>query len=151
MAPTCIIDASVLVLAAQDEARDPRAAMARRLLPLIHEGYELAAPALIAWEIGQIVHVKRAADWSLAERPRVVRALLHDLDLDTPDAAALDATGRIAVARNLSFYDAAYLELASRNPDAVLLTEDTRLHQAGRALLGASRTHTLQSVSENLE
>lgn len=140
----CVIDASALVLAVQREERDARAALARKLLPRLLEAHGLTAPALLAWELGQIVHRKRPTEWrDRAHRSRTLQLLLEDIELAPPDAAMLERTGHIAEAHDLSFHDAAYLELAAGAEDRFLLTEDERLLSAGRALLGPERTFDL--------
>lgn len=147
-----VIDANVAVLPAQRAEKDPRADVARRVLPAATEAYGLAAPALLAWEIGQIVHRKRAAEWpDLATRQGTAALLVQDVDLDVPDAAAAERCGSLAEKHAISYYDAAYLELALRKPSGLLVTEDERLRRAAALELGPDRALDLHALGRLVE
>lgn len=148
----CVVDASALVLLAQTEESDPRAARAADVLPRLGESHGLGAPALIAWEIGNVIHRKRAGQWSTADqRARVARAVLSGVVHVAPGPERVDRAGRLAHAHGLSFYDAAYLELAHSDDACILLTEDRALHESARRALGDARAHDLASVEQLLQ
>ncbi|MEA3199788.1 MAG: hypothetical protein QOE90_1216 [Thermoplasmata archaeon] len=111
-------------------------------LSALHERFACRAPALLAWEIGHVVHGRRAALFAATPQKRaaLVEAMLEGIELVPTDAAARAATARLAARHGLTFYDASYLELAAREPEGTLATHDAALRRAaqrelaGRAL-----------------
>jgi len=105
---------------------------------------DLVAPALVAWEIANVVHVKRPAAFGpdVASRHALVEALLEGVEQVPPDAALLAACAQLAAGHRLSAYDAAYLALAAAE-DAPLVTEDARLRRAAQKELGVERAWRL--------
>jgi predicted nucleic acid-binding protein len=145
--PRCVVDASALILLAQSAAADPRAELAHRALPALHESHGLGAPAMLAWELAQVVHRKRADEWATTgDRQRVVQLLLEGIVLVAPEPQRLARAGRIAEELGLSVYDASYLEMAESD-GATLLTEDARLARAAQRLLGESRVLDLAAAA----
>lgn len=152
MTEDLVVDASVAILLAQHPDDDPRSDVARRLMPLATQAYRLVAPALLGWELGNIVHAKRASTWpDAALRGRIVRGLLEDIDLDVPDDATWASTGHLAERLRLSYYDASYVDLAARRPGALLITEDERLRRAAAADLGRDRAIDLADLAALVE
>ena len=101
----------------------------------------LLAPGLLVWEIGNFAHgrTRRRADPDAASRQRLMEDAIQGIQLEAPDVAALRQVAAIAEKYDLTFYDAAYLELASRGPNRGLVTEDVALVRAGAQVLGKRR------------
>jgi predicted nucleic acid-binding protein len=123
--PARVVDASVL---AAWSFREPRAAEALARL----QDSDLYAPTLLAYELASIARKKAAADPQklglLAEALQIALALpIHWIEVDHT------AVLRLAVAVNLTTYDASYLYLAQLL-GASLATFDQRLAQAARNL-----------------
>jgi predicted nucleic acid-binding protein len=132
---TRVIDASALL----DLAQHPD--LAARLLA--HDEHH--APRLICWEVGNAIHVKmRKKLPSLQARQQLVTDLLNPLDLSDQIGKA-SAIGALTEQHGLSFYDAAYLQLAI-DLDCPLLTHDGALHAAAGKALGANRALKLADV-----
>jgi predicted nucleic acid-binding protein len=114
---------------------------------------DAVAPRVLASEAGNVVHGKRAAEFgaTAAERSERLEWLLATVRLVDSDAEARRRSGAIAEAERLSFYDAEFLELALRDAEALLLTQDHRLLATGKRRLGARRALSLDAVSEALE
>jgi predicted nucleic acid-binding protein len=134
-----VVDASAL-LASAEPGRDDLALAGEALVG----GAPTLAPALVAWELANVVHVKRPAAFGAdeASRAALVEALLDGVLLVPPMPAHRSAIARLAPGHRLSGYDAAYLALAVAE-DAVLVTEDARLHRAAAKELGAPRAWRL--------
>lgn len=119
----------------------PAGAALRAARPAIEERLKLAAPALLAWEVVHVVQRKSperyGSDFDI--RWEVITRLLDGVELVPPDDAALRRTASLADRYRLSGYDAAYLELASRDGGSVLVTEDDDLLRAARKALGTRR------------
>jgi predicted nucleic acid-binding protein len=150
---SAVWDASVAVLAAMDERHDPRSATARRVRSLVHGYYGLVAPALMAWEVGNVVHIKLAKRFgrSAEARSNLVDAMLDDIQFARTTPPSWRATARIAERCGLSFYDAAYVEVAARDDVSFVVTEDLRLARAAERLLGKGRAYTTQGVAQALD
>src|SRR5437870_13903674 len=97
----------------------------------------LTAPAIMAFELGNVVHRKRRQLFgkNLADRQALVDALLLGVEIAPTVAEDLAEVGRIAEEDRLTFYDAAFLALAART-SATLLTEDAALAKAAASRLG---------------
>ncbi len=121
--PVKVVDASVIAAIVFGE---PDADRAARLLG----DDELVAPALLRYEVTNIA-------WKKARRaPRqadlIARALRVAMDLDIRHVDVdHDAVLEVAIERNVTAYDAAYLWLA-RTLKAPLATLDTRMEAAGK-------------------
>ena len=139
-----VLDASALLDGA-DAAR-PEWGVAVRDLQARHP---CAAPALLAWELGNVVHRKHAKAFA----PRgvdLVEVLLEEVDLVPSDAASRRRCGDLVAATGLTFYDASYLDLALATPGAVLVSQDRRLvaaarERGGRAYLLDEAAHAMAS------
>lgn len=149
---TCVFDASAIMKGAMDDDRDPEASDARTILPHLAARYRLRAPQLIGWEVGNVVHHKfpDAFGGTLERRGELVGSFLRELYLDTPSEEDLRRAGRLAERYDLTFYDAAYLELADRH-EGFLVTEDQRLLEAGRSHLGVERSLTTANALHHIE
>lgn len=132
-----VIDAS----AAIDTLDDPDLAQ-----HMVHH-YDVCAPALLHWEIGNVVHAKHPDVFGDPEKRRaVVRALLAPVRLVDQTARA-DAVADIVDKTSLSYYDAAYLQLAL-DEGGGLVTHDKRLHAAAARKLGHPRVWTLAEAAD---
>jgi predicted nucleic acid-binding protein len=133
------VDASAL-LASAEPGRDDLAAAGEALAG----GVPLMAPALLAWEVANVVHAKRpeAFGADVAARRALVALLLDGIVLHPPTPAHLLDVARLAHEHRLSAYDAAYLALAVSHR-AILVTEDAKLHRAAAKELGATRAWRL--------
>lgn len=133
MPDALVIDASALLDAA---APGPRFDTMSQL----HERFALRAPELLAYEVGSVVHGRRAREHGTTPvaRAGAVELLLAGIELIPTDAAMRARCGALAAAHALTFYDASYLELAETT-DAALVTQDQALLAAGRRILGDER------------
>lgn len=150
---SAVLDANVALSGAVDEEADPRAEAARSILPPLHHRFGLAAPALLVWEVGQIVHREHSASFGddASERAEVVGDILAEIALDPPTPESTVRTSLLAEKLGLTFYDAAYLELAARDGTSLLVTEDEALRHAARALLGEGRVWAAARLAEAIE
>ena len=119
-----------------------------RLAGRLFAEHDVCAPTLLRWEVGNVVHGRQAALFGDAkQRKLVVATLLRPVRL-------LDQAGRegdIAEAarrHGLTFYDAAYLQLAL-DEDAGLVTQDKALRQAAAKALGEDRARSLEGVGRD--
>jgi predicted nucleic acid-binding protein len=127
-----VVDSSALLASHE---RDQHAELGR-----LHATARLLAPALLAYEVAQVVHAKRpdAFGSSRAERADLVATLLSDIELVTPDAPAVARIAELAEREGVSVYDAAFLELAIER-SAALLTEDDKLARVAAKRIGKTR------------
>ena len=135
-----VLDSSAL-LASLDVSK-PEASDAMRHLK---GEFEAVAPTLVAWELGNVVHGRRRAEFGrdLDERLEVVSALLEGVTLMPLEPGDLLAVGRDCEESGLTFYDAAFLELTARDDEAVLVTEDGALRAQALKRLGKGRARPL--------
>lgn len=143
-----VLDASANVARVE---RGSLGQVARTVFAELLERHELLAPALHAWEVGNAL---------LRERPRgrppgvfepgMVTDLLESLELRPPTTPGLRATGRLARRHRLTFYDAAYLQLAAEDTQRVLVAEDRALLRAAYGLLGGGRALSLADARDAL-
>lgn len=133
MIPRLVVDASVLILSA-DATRAEE-------FDTLFLGHDVVSPVLAAYEVGHVAHVKRRADFGRDEatRSEAVSELLESVTLIPLEPGDLGAIARVCEEAGLSFYDAAYLELAERDDESRLVTADDRLRKAATRRLGASR------------
>ncbi|MGQ0536132.1 MAG: type II toxin-antitoxin system VapC family toxin [Methanobacteriota archaeon] len=115
---------------------------------LLQERFASTAPALLAWELGSVVHGRKAALFGASpeERSAALELLLAGIDLVPTDEAGRARTGALAARHSLRFYDASYLELAGRDDSTVFVTEDKRLLAAAARALGGDRATGLSGV-----
>ncbi len=137
-----VVDASVLVRAY--DRSDPGWSVALTALAGAMARWPVKAPLLALWEIGQVVHRKAADSFGPdpATRNGHLARMLADVDLDTPiDAVETGSrTGALVETLGLTFYDAAYVELAQREAGAcILLTDDGVLGTRAGRVLGPGR------------
>lgn len=135
-----MLDASTLVKVVLDDGPSPSVEAAQAIYPLLAER-GLQAPALLAWEVGNVVHRKYAGriGRSFEERAALVASLLAPIELLPADEAMVRRTGQLAEEHGLTFYDAAYLEAAGRREDGLLVTEDGKLLRIAARVLGKDR------------
>lgn len=147
-----VVDASVLVLAACDPRGDPRAELVQILWPEAADRGELTAPAILAWEVANVVHHKRPNLFGpdVEARLALVQALLASVRLTSWSDEDVQGIAHATEEHGLTAYDAAYLALATRGDDAHLVTEDRRLLSAARAVLW-ERAVDLQGLYEVME
>jgi predicted nucleic acid-binding protein len=113
MSARLVVDSSALcALCFEDERSEHSTALLEVL-----EGGEIWAPALVLWEVGNVLLMaERRQRISQAERVQALR-LMNDLglNLDPPSSAVVwNAVVALAEQTGLTSYDAAYLELALR-------------------------------------
>jgi len=107
--------------------------------------HDVCAPTLLRWEVGNVVHGQQAALFGDAkQRKAIVATLLRPMRL-VDQAGREDAIADVARRHALTFYDAAYLQLAL-DEDAGLVTQDKALLQAAAKALGDDRALRLNSV-----
>lgn len=141
-----IVDASIWV-----EAMDPAspvAALATRLRERLASA-SLVAPALLVWELGN--YGARLLEAVPGETPTGVSASVHgfveDVALDVPGLSRTARVLELAATHSLTFYDASYLELASRDADSLLITADGPLGAAALEELGKDRVLDLEGAA----
>ncbi|HEX9815566.1 MAG TPA: type II toxin-antitoxin system VapC family toxin [Candidatus Thermoplasmatota archaeon] len=140
-----VVDASLLI-----EGLDPDSPLAERAADLRKRiaRETLAAPALILWEIGNYVArmVAQTVNEDAANAGLATAGFVEDIVLDIPDARKTGRIIELAVRHGLTFYDASYLELATREPDSYLISQDGRLRRAGEKELGKPRSLDLEGA-----
>lgn len=129
-----VLDASALLDGV--DARRPEWGEAVRDLQARHP---CLAPALLAWELGNVIHRKHPDVFGPA-RAQLLEVLLEGVGLVEPDAASRRRCGELVAASGLTFYDAAYLDLAASEAGGVLVSQDRRLVAAARERGGAAYT-----------
>lgn len=119
--PGKVVDASAVaaLIFVEPEADD----VARQL-----EGFDLAAPTLLPYEIASVTRKKMARHQELFAQILAALERLDDLGVTLVDVPPLDAL-RIAQETDLSTYDASYLAL-SRLTGSPLVTLDEKLKRA---------------------
>ncbi|MBI2077125.1 MAG: type II toxin-antitoxin system VapC family toxin [Euryarchaeota archaeon] len=122
-----IIDSSALLLAVgppDSHAGERLSAILTRVMRV----RGLAAPAVLPFEVGHVVHRKRRQHFgtSMAERQALVGRLVGPVEMVPMDADLARATGYLSESSGISFYDASYLAEAKRR-GAGLITADTGL------------------------
>lgn len=123
-----ILDASAL-LDAVDSGRPERAAALRD----VQARHPCRAPALLAWELGNVIHRKHPDAFGPPERREaLLELLLEGVDIVPSDAGGRARGAALVAATGLTFYDAAYLALAIDAPRPVLVSQDRRLVAAAR-------------------
>lgn len=134
-----VVDASALLATAEPGREDFAEAG-----ELLATAADVWAPALLAWEVANVVHRKRPAAFGPDAKARaaLTAALLDGVDLVAPDDDHLREVARLVHEHGVSAYDAAYLALAVVE-DALLVTEDARLHAAAKREIGAQRAWRL--------
>lgn len=140
---TVVLDASVVIESAFAGGGSQAGSASRTILPHLAEKFGFAAPALLAWEVGNVVHTKapdRFGD-TVDERRRAREVLLSGIDLVAANQLDPDSIGRLCQRYGLTYYDASYLALAGGHADGLLLTEDRTLLEAARSELGPDRGH----------
>lgn len=128
-----VVDASVSIAWVLQEKPGCLTAQA-----LFLQGYKgqrhLLAPALWLWECGNVLHsyVKRG-HLSATDLPDVLRVFRYPRIVfdEMPDIATQVATLHVAAQWGLSYYDAAYVELAQRRK-AQLATYDEKMQAVAR-------------------
>lgn len=140
---SCVMDASALLKGIEGQPDGEYGELAREIRPHLAEKFCLQAPHLAAWEVGNVIHAKKPEAFadSVEERRELVELLLTGVELDNPEAFERGRTGRLAEEHELTFYEAAYLELADRE-EGLLLTEDEKLLEAARSEVGVDRAMT---------
>lgn len=134
-----VYDASALLDLLPDR---PRRKWAAPLYRHLRPRHPIVLPSLIVWEIAEALRrrpVPEVTD-AVAYRQETVERLLRSARLAPPDPEHRHSVAKIALSEGLTAYDAAYLAVAAHHPDTVLVTEDDRLREAGRAVLGAGRS-----------
>lgn len=112
-----------------DEANDLADSLYQRAL---HEGELFQAPAVWAWESGNLLRMARRRSRLTPQQLTHAVRLLHRARVrleSAPDQERMLATLAHAERQGLSFYDASYLEQALRT-GAQLATKDEALRRA---------------------
>jgi predicted nucleic acid-binding protein len=131
-----IVDASYLIWSIEGPSGSDVPERERQRAYLARAG--LAAPSHLPYELGSALR----KDWLRArvgDRIQLHEALTADVALEALEPRDVALVHELADRRSLSFYDAAYLHVCSKNADRTLLTQDRRLREAAAAELGPSR------------
>lgn len=140
-----VVDASALIRLCEETGGTNAGGPVARELAEWHQVFEVSAPSLVAYELANVIHHKLPGsfDETVDERTALIRQLLAPISLVAPDRESITRTGVIAESLGLTAYDAAYVELADRDVDSVLVTEDKVLARQAAALLGNERVFAL--------
>lgn len=150
--PVVVLDTSTVALSATPETVDARAAAAFAALVAISERAQARAPALLAFEVAQVIHVKRPSDYGqgVADRDDMLALLLAGIEFDPVSAEGVNRAGEIARRHGISLYDATFIACAEAHA-ATLVTDDARQRATAARVLGAARavdSATVASASE---
>lgn len=145
--PRIVVDTSALVDAADVQRPDWRQAFT-----YLHGAYPVEGPPLLVSETGNVVHHKLPETFGedRNERSRLLQALLEGVRIVPHGERSIPRAGELAERHQLTFYDAEFLELATRTEERILLTNDQTLFRAGREELGDDRCLTLEKVAERI-
>lgn len=145
-----VLDASAAVYVIVEGQADPRGPALRSALEALEMDHGIRAPSLVAYEVGQVVHVKDPDAYGADVRARqdAVDTVLRGIERVPATADGTRRTGGLAERHGLSFYDAAYLELAARDGSGILITEDRRLKTAAVDELGTARAFDIEGIAE---
>lgn len=112
--------------------------------------YDVCAPTLLRWEVGNVVHGRNAAAFGDAKTRRaIVATLLKPVRL-VDQAGREDAIADLLQKHGLTFYDAAYLQLAL-DEEAPLVTQDRKLREAAAKALGPGRAWSLEAAAQGVK
>ncbi len=126
-----ILDASVALLPFLPELPSPQRQRLADVLVQASFTEGARAPMLYRYEVGHAVFVKRLREFGAgSDQVEAYRRILNMAAAEAPSEETLLAAGRLA-GPGLSFYDAAYLEIAVQTRE-VLVTADRALHLAAR-------------------
>jgi predicted nucleic acid-binding protein len=145
MLEVAVLDASAVLDAATPGPRFD-------LMTRLHERLGAEAPALLAWELGSVVHGRKGRVFGSGLRKRAdnLEMMLGGIDLVTTDEAGRRQAAALAARHGLTFYDASYLEVAARREGRCLVTQDAALLVAGARELGAGRVARLDDIGDLL-
>lgn len=140
-----VLDASALL-----DGADPRQPDRGETVRELMSRHRCMAPALLAWEIGNVVHRKHPDAFGPTPAARVafVDTLLDGVELAPSDEAARGRCGVLVAESGLTFYDAAYLDLAMAR-GGVLVTQDRRLSAWARQR--GARAYDLEGAARALK
>lgn len=140
-----VVDTSALLDAA-DSTRPP---WGEALTTLMGERGAVA-PELLAYEAGNVVHRKhpRAFGETARERAVVLEVLLEGVERVPSTEDSRTRSARIAEETGLTFYDAAFVDLAEEREGSLLLTQDEKLAAVGKDRLGGERCLRLDEAVE---
>jgi predicted nucleic acid-binding protein len=132
MASKLVVDTSVLIKWIKTRDED-LVAEAKSLLKTIQETpLEVAVPALLLYEIGNILLMKTRLDTEALARA-IDQISAFPLVVADPRADLLRRTARLGRELKLTFYDSSFLALAEEL-DCAFVTADRKLYEAARRL-----------------
>lgn len=142
-----VLDASALlelVRRMEDDAQHLSGALLE-----LHGLFRVVAPDILGYELANVLSSERHLEVDDdTVRDRLLRLLLADVRLVGLDLEDVRRILHIARQEGLSAYDAAYLELASRDDRTPLVTEDRRLLAAADSMLGAGRAFRVGALGQ---
>lgn len=146
--PKVVTDASVL--AKSGSIDDPHAAI---VLQHLQRRYDVLAPAVAASELGNVAHRKDPDAFGAdpRERSATLENLLEGITLVGSDADLRTTAGKRCTTHSLSFYDAEYLALAELTASSILLSDDRKLLEAGKDVLGVRRVMSLADAQSAIQ
>lgn len=112
--------------------------------------YPVQAPRLFEYEVGNVVHAKHPDVFGddPSQRADVLEDLLEGVEPVDPSPLSRSRCGALVEETGLTYYDAAFLELADRDEERLLLTQDRALLAEGEALLGEDRAVDLDGAGD---
>lgn len=145
MASKIVVDTSVLIKWIKTRDEELRSEALELLGVVQRQALEVTVPALLLYEIGNLLLLKTRLDSS-----GIVAAIEHVLRLPiavtNPESAVLRRTARLGRELELTFYDASFLALAEEL-DCVFVTADRRLFNAARGFPRVRHLSALGSVA----
>lgn len=131
-----IADASALLFLGLRESAEPILhERLRRSFVRIHQREGLQAPPVLAYELGNVIHRKRARDAgsTLDERSILLEKTAKMADPNAESTSLRRRTGELCERLRISFYDAAYLAHAEATTRSIV-TADAGLQAHAEAL-----------------
>lgn len=141
-----VVDTSALI----DAADANRPAWGETVTRLMGERGAIA-PELVAYEAGNVVHGKHpeAFGETPQERAVILELLLEGVERIPSTEDVRTRCARLVDETDLTFYDAAFLDLAESTEGSLLLTQDETLASVGKVQLGPDRCLRLDEAVEN--
>lgn len=132
MASKIVVDTSVLIKWIKTRDEELRSEALDLLGIIQHQALEVTVPALLLYELGNLLLLKTRLD-SSGIAAAIDQVLHLPIAVENPEPGVLRRTARLGRELKLTFYDASFLALAEEL-DCVFVTADRRLFKAARGL-----------------
>jgi predicted nucleic acid-binding protein len=132
LASKIVVDTSVLIKWIKTRDEELRSEALDLLGIIQHQALEVTVPALLLYELGNLLLLKTRLD-SSGIAAAIDQVLHLPIAVENPEPGVLRRTARLGRELKLTFYDASFLALAEEL-DCVFVTADRRLFKAARGL-----------------